>query len=51
MPPDLVLLDHSIMSIDSLMPTAAHYGVIAGTRLENLFLSDDSIDYVKNLNP
>lgn len=51
LPPEMPLLDHSFMSFDNLMPTAAQYNVLAGARLDNLFLSDDSIENIMFLAP
>ena len=50
-PPELPLLDHSMTSIDGLLPTTAHYNILAGARLDNLILSDDSLEDLKFLAP
>jgi hypothetical protein len=51
MPPEMPALDHSLMSIDGLLPTSVHYNVLAGARLESLFLSDDSIEELRFISP
>lgn len=51
MPPDMPILDHSVMSIDNLLPTAAHYGILAGARFESLLLSEDSIEDLRYFTP
>ena len=37
MPPDMPLLDHSQLSIESYLPATSTYGVLAGARIDHLF--------------
>ena len=51
MPPELPLLEHSYLSVESYLPATATYGILAGARLDNLFLSEDSIDDIRYFTP
>ena len=51
MPPDMPLLEHSQLSIESYLPATSTYGVLAGARLDHLFLSEDSIDDIRFFTP
>ena len=50
MPPDMIVPDHSFMSFESGLPISARY-VIAGTKIENLVQSEDSIEDLKYFTP
>lgn len=51
MPPEMPMLEHSVLSIESYLPATSTYGVLAGARLDNLFQSEDSIDDIRYFTP